>query len=77
MHSHAEEKRRWSSAGNAPFIVFNDADIDSAVQGALVSKYRNSGPNVRLFKPVAGSSVGRGGVYPKNWSAETAKLTLG
>ena len=29
--------------GNAPFIVFNDADIDAAVAGALVSKYRNAG----------------------------------
>ena len=29
--------------GNAPFIVFEDADLDAAVQGALVSKYRNSG----------------------------------
>lgn len=29
--------------GNAPFIVFDDADIDAAVQGAIASKYRNSG----------------------------------
>lgn len=29
--------------GNAPFIVFDDADIDAAVAGALVSKYRNAG----------------------------------
>jgi len=29
--------------GNAPFIVFEDADIDAAVQGAMASKYRNSG----------------------------------
>ena len=29
--------------GNAPFIVFNDADLDVAVQGALISKYRNAG----------------------------------
>ena len=29
--------------GNAPFIVFADADIEAAVQGALISKYRNSG----------------------------------
>jgi succinate-semialdehyde dehydrogenase/glutarate-semialdehyde dehydrogenase len=29
--------------GNAPFIVFNDADIDSAVEGAFASKYRNAG----------------------------------
>jgi succinate-semialdehyde dehydrogenase/glutarate-semialdehyde dehydrogenase len=29
--------------GNAPFIVFNDADIDEAVAGAMISKYRNAG----------------------------------
>ncbi len=29
--------------GNAPFIVFDDADIDSAVEGAFASKYRNAG----------------------------------
>ena len=29
--------------GNAPFIVFDDADIDSAVEGAVISKYRNAG----------------------------------
>ena len=29
--------------GNAPFIVFDDADVDSAVDGAMVSKYRNAG----------------------------------
>ncbi len=29
--------------GNAPFIVFDDADLDDAVEGAIVSKYRNTG----------------------------------
>jgi succinate-semialdehyde dehydrogenase/glutarate-semialdehyde dehydrogenase len=29
--------------GNAPFIVFDDADIDHAVEGAMISKYRNAG----------------------------------
>ena len=29
--------------GNAPFIVFDDADIDAAVEGAIASKYRNAG----------------------------------
>ena len=29
--------------GNAPFIVFEDADLDAAVQGAMMSKYRNAG----------------------------------
>jgi succinate-semialdehyde dehydrogenase/glutarate-semialdehyde dehydrogenase len=29
--------------GNAPFIVFDDADVDRAVEGAMIAKYRNSG----------------------------------
>ncbi|MEN7342820.1 MAG: NAD-dependent succinate-semialdehyde dehydrogenase [Pseudomonadota bacterium] len=29
--------------GNAPFIIFEDADIDAAVQGAMISKFRNAG----------------------------------
>jgi len=29
--------------GNAPFLVFDDADIDAAVEGAMISKFRNSG----------------------------------
>lgn len=29
--------------GNAPFIVFDDADVDAAVEGALISKFRNAG----------------------------------
>lgn len=29
--------------GNAPFIVFSDADVEAAVEGALISKYRNTG----------------------------------
>jgi len=37
------KKTSMELGGNAPFIVFDDADIDSAVQGALISKYRNAG----------------------------------
>ncbi|MDV7498623.1 NAD-dependent succinate-semialdehyde dehydrogenase [Acinetobacter baumannii] len=29
--------------GNAPFIVFNDADLDAAIEGALIAKFRNAG----------------------------------
>ncbi len=29
--------------GNAPFIVFDDADLDAAIEGAMISKYRNNG----------------------------------
>jgi succinate-semialdehyde dehydrogenase / glutarate-semialdehyde dehydrogenase len=45
--------------GNAPFIVFDDADLDAAVEGAIISKYRNAGQTCvcanRLFV--------QGGVY--------------
>ncbi len=37
------KKTSMELGGNAPFIVFNDADIDAAVQGAMVSKFRNAG----------------------------------
>ncbi len=37
------KKMSLELGGNAPFIVFDDADIDAAVEGAMVSKYRNSG----------------------------------
>ena len=37
------KKLSMELGGNAPFIVFDDADIDSAVEGAMVSKFRNSG----------------------------------
>jgi len=37
------KKTSMELGGNAPFIVFDDADLDAAVEGALASKYRNSG----------------------------------
>jgi len=37
------KKMSMELGGNAPFIVFDDADLDAAVAGALVSKYRNTG----------------------------------
>ena len=37
------KKTSMELGGNAPFIVFDDADLDRAVEGALVSKYRNAG----------------------------------
>lgn len=36
-------KTSMELGGNAPFIVFDDADIDAAVEGAMISKYRNNG----------------------------------
>jgi succinate-semialdehyde dehydrogenase/glutarate-semialdehyde dehydrogenase len=37
------KKTSMELGGNAPFIVFDDADLDAAVQGAIISKYRNAG----------------------------------
>jgi succinate-semialdehyde dehydrogenase/glutarate-semialdehyde dehydrogenase len=36
-------KTSMELGGNAPFIVFDDADLDAAVEGAIISKYRNNG----------------------------------
>ncbi|WP_085297116.1 NAD-dependent succinate-semialdehyde dehydrogenase [Cognaticolwellia mytili] len=58
--------------GNAPFIVFNDADIDEAVKGAIISKYRNAGQTCvctnRIFvqKEVLASFTERFAVAVKN-----------
>jgi succinate-semialdehyde dehydrogenase/glutarate-semialdehyde dehydrogenase len=45
MRQSAQTVKRLSLelGGNAPFIVFDDADLDAAVDGALASKYRNAG----------------------------------
>jgi succinate-semialdehyde dehydrogenase/glutarate-semialdehyde dehydrogenase len=45
MKQAADQVMRTSMelGGNAPFIVFNDADLDAAVEGAMISKYRNNG----------------------------------
>ena len=52
--------------GNAPFIVFDDADLDAAAEGAIISKYRNAGQTCvctnRLF------------VHEKVYDAFAAKL---
>ena len=62
--------------GNAPFIVFDDADLDSAVQGAMASKYRNAGQTCvcanRLYV--------QDGVYDafvEKLAAEVGKLQIG
>jgi succinate-semialdehyde dehydrogenase/glutarate-semialdehyde dehydrogenase len=39
----ADQEGLARAGGNAPFIVFEDADLDAAVEGAIASKYRNAG----------------------------------
>jgi succinate-semialdehyde dehydrogenase / glutarate-semialdehyde dehydrogenase len=41
--AHTIKKLSLELGGNAPFIVFDDADLDAAVEGAIASKYRNAG----------------------------------
>jgi succinate-semialdehyde dehydrogenase/glutarate-semialdehyde dehydrogenase len=62
--------------GNAPFIVFADADIDAAVQGALLSKYRNAGQTCvctnRIF--VQNQVLEE---FTEKFTAAVAKLAIG
>ncbi|MBD1548461.1 NAD-dependent succinate-semialdehyde dehydrogenase [Roseibium aggregatum] len=41
--AHDIKKLSLELGGNAPFLVFDDADLDAAVDGAMIAKYRNSG----------------------------------
>ncbi|MBV32223.1 MAG: succinate-semialdehyde dehydrogenase (NADP(+)) [Porticoccaceae bacterium] len=62
--------------GNAPFIVFDDADLESAVKGALVSKYRNAGQTCVCSNRL----IVQGGIYDQFVEMLTnavAKLVVG
>ncbi len=62
--------------GNAPFIVFDDADLDAAVAGAMASKYRNAGQTCVCTNRF----LIQDGIYDefvKRFSAEVAKLATG
>ncbi len=62
--------------GNAPFIVFDDADLDAAVEGALASKFRNAGQTCvcanRIF-----AQAGVHDAFVAKLTAATAKLKVG
>jgi len=62
--------------GNAPFIVFDDADVDAAVAGAMASKYRNTGQTCVC----ANRLLIQDGVYEEfaqKLAAQVAKLKVG
>lgn len=61
------KKMSLELGGNAPFIVFDDADLDKAVEGAMASKYRNAGQTCVCANRI----LVQRGVY----DAFTAKLT--
>lgn len=62
--------------GNAPFIVFDDADLDAAVEGAIASKYRNTGQTCVCTNRILVQS----GVYDRfvgKLSEAVAKMKVG
>ena len=62
--------------GNAPFIVFDDADVDAAVNGALIAKYRNTGQTCVCANRILVQS----GVYEEfahKLAARVAELKVG
>jgi len=62
--------------GNAPFIVFEDADLDAAVEGALASKYRNSGQTcVCTNRFYVQSSIYES--FAKRFTERVAELSIG
>lgn len=70
------KKTSMELGGNAPFIVFEDADLDSAVQGAMISKYRNSGQTcVCSNRILVQSSVAE--VFTQKLVAAAEALSLG
>jgi succinate-semialdehyde dehydrogenase/glutarate-semialdehyde dehydrogenase len=70
------KKTSMELGGNAPFIVFDDADLDAAVAGAIISKYRNAGQTCVC----ANRLLVQDGVYDAfvaKLSAATAALKVG
>lgn len=62
--------------GNAPFLIFDDADLDAAVEGAIASKYRNSGQTCVC----ANRFIVQAGVYEafaEKFAAATKALKVG
>jgi succinate-semialdehyde dehydrogenase/glutarate-semialdehyde dehydrogenase len=62
--------------GNAPFIVFNDADLDKAVAGAIVSKFRNSGQTCVCANRIYVQSEVYN-AFVEKFLTETAKMKVG
>ncbi|TLM76954.1 NAD-dependent succinate-semialdehyde dehydrogenase [Microbulbifer harenosus] len=70
------KKTSMELGGNAPFIVFDDADIDEAVKGAIICKYRNAGQTCvcanRIFV-----QAGVYEVFAKKFTAAVQALNVG
>lgn len=70
------KKASMELGGNAPFIVFDDADLDEAVKGVLVSKYRNAGQTCVCTNRIYVQS-GIKDAFVERFREEVAKLKVG
>lgn len=78
LHQAADTVKKVSMelGGNAPFIVFDDADLDAAIRGVLISKYRNAGQTcVCTNRVYVQRSVHK--EFMKRFAAAVAELRVG
>ena len=74
--SHDIKKLSLELGGNAPFLVFDDADIDKAVEGAMIAKYRNSGQTCVCANRIYVQS-GVADAFAEKLAEATSKLKVG
>lgn len=74
--AHDIKKLSLELGGNAPFLVFNDADLDAAVEGAMIAKFRNSGQTCVCANRIYAQS-GIAEEFAKKLSAATSALKVG
>ncbi|MAY62825.1 MAG: succinate-semialdehyde dehydrogenase (NADP(+)) [Rhizobiales bacterium] len=74
--AHDIKKLSLELGGNAPFLVFDDADLDKAVEGAMIAKYRNSGQTCVCANRIYVQS-GIADAFAEKLAAATSKLKVG
>mgnify|MGYP003637951807 CR=1 FL=1 len=70
------KKMSLELGGNAPFIVFDDADLDAAVEGAMIAKYRNNGQTCVCANRIY-VQAGVYDAFATKLKAATEKLVIG
>ena len=70
------KRRSLELGGNAPFLVFDDAELDAAVEGAIASKYRNTGQTCVCANRILVQS-GVHDAFAEKLGAAVAKLKVG
>ena len=74
--AHDIKKLALELGGNAPFLVFDDADLDKAVEGAMIAKYRNSGQTCVCANRIFAQS-GIADAFAEKLAKATSELKVG